>query len=183
MFRRKLVGMSAAPDGPARRCHHGVGRVRQPPGAAVVVQRRSSRASGRSSSTAGSQQGGLLRKHRTFGGAAFAFPESKPREKATGSLFSTASGQTYGVLAQAPSAAPFQPGLPKGGLTHLDQFQAYEKQSKNASLRLTITKAVVDAIDANHALVPSECPPRLELQPDPGHRPVPRQGLRRVGGR
>ena len=114
---------------------------------------------------AGSQQGGLLRKHRTFGGAAFAFPESDPREKATGSLFSTASGQTYGVLAQAPSAAPFQPGLPKAGLTHLDQFQAYEKQSKKASLRLTITKAVVDAIDANHALLPSECPPRLDCNP------------------
>ena len=58
----------------------------------------------------GSQQGGLLRKHRTFGGAAFAFPESDPREKATGSLFSTASGQTYGVFAQAPSAAPSQRG-------------------------------------------------------------------------
>ncbi len=114
---------------------------------------------------AGSQQGGLLRKHRTFGGAAFAFPESNPREKATGSLFSTASGKTYGVLAQAPSAAPFQPGLPKGGLTHLDQFQAYEKQSKKASLRLTITKAVIDAIDANHALVPSECPPRFDCNP------------------
>ena len=55
---------------------------------------------------AGSQQGGLLRKHARFGGAAFSFPESKPREKATGSLFSTASGQTYGVLAQAPSASP-----------------------------------------------------------------------------
>jgi uncharacterized delta-60 repeat protein len=114
---------------------------------------------------AGSQQGGLLRKHRTFGGAAFAFPESKPRDKATGSLFSTASGKTYGVLAQAPSAAPFQPGSPNGGLTHLDQFQAYEKRSKNASLRLTITKAVIDAIDANHGLLPSECPPHLDCNP------------------
>ena len=114
---------------------------------------------------AGAQQGGLLRKQRTFGGAAFAFPESKPREKATGSLFSTASGQTYGVLAQAPSAAPFQKGLPMGGLTHLDQLQAYEKTSKKASLRLTITKAVVDAIDANHAIVPSECRRDLDCNP------------------
>ena len=52
-----------------------------------------------------------------------------------------------------------------GGLTHLDQFQAYEKTSRKASLRLTITKAVVDAIDANHALLPSECPPRLDCNP------------------
>jgi uncharacterized delta-60 repeat protein len=113
----------------------------------------------------GSQQGGLLRTQRTFGGAAFNFPESRPRGKATGSLFSTASGQTYGVLAQAPSAAPFQPGLAKGGLSHLDQYQAYEKQSKKASLRLTITKAVIDAIDANHSLLPSECPPRFDCNP------------------
>ena len=52
-----------------------------------------------------------------------------------------------------------------GGLTHLDQFKAYEKTSKKASLQLTITKAVVDAIDANHALLPSECPPRLDCNP------------------
>jgi hypothetical protein len=53
----------------------------------------------------GSQQGGLLQKHRTFGGAAFAFPESKPREKATGSLFSTASGQSWRSCATAKTGA------------------------------------------------------------------------------
>jgi hypothetical protein len=166
MFRRKLVGMSAAltvaillagaatasagfDNRPVRlwsfsTIKQGVGKVRL---------------------AAGSQQGGRLDKHRTFGPAAFAFPESKPRDNATGSLFSTASGQTYGVLAQAPSAAPLHPGLPKGGLTHLDQFQAYEKRSQNASLRLTLTKAVIDAIDANHGLLPSECPPHLDCNP------------------
>jgi len=113
----------------------------------------------------GSQLGGLLQKRRTFGGAAFAFPESNPREKATGALFSTASGKSYSVLAQAPSAAPSQRGFPMGGLTHLDQFQAYEKTAKNASLRLTIASAFIDAIDANHALLPSECPPRLDCNP------------------
>ena len=58
----------------------------------------------------GSQQGGLLHKHRTFGGAAFNFPESEPRGSATGSLFSTASGKTYAVLAQAPCSTPSSPG-------------------------------------------------------------------------
>jgi hypothetical protein len=91
MLRRTLVGLSAAltvllagattaPAAPDNRplrlwsfstVKHGVGKVKL---------------------ASGGQQGGLLRKQRTFGGAAFAFPESKPREKATGNLFSTASG-------------------------------------------------------------------------------------------
>ena len=114
---------------------------------------------------AGSQQGGLLVKRRTFGPAAFGFPESTQRGSAIGTLFSTASGKRYSVLAQAPSFNPFQPGSKKGGLTHLDELQAYEKRSDRASLRITITKAVIDAIDANHALLPSECPPGQDCKP------------------
>ncbi|HEX5899767.1 MAG TPA: Calx-beta domain-containing protein, partial [Solirubrobacteraceae bacterium] len=112
-----------------------------------------------------SQVGGMRKKRFDFGSAAFNFPESDPRGVATGSIFSTASGKTYGVLAQAPSANPFQPGSPNGGGAHLDQLQAYEKRSDKASLRITITKAVIDAIDANHALLPSECPSHLDCKP------------------
>ena len=78
MLRRTLVGMSAAltclllaattasaDDRPVRlwsfsEVKQGAGKVKL---------------------AAGSQQGGVLRKHRTFGCAAFAFPESKPREQ------------------------------------------------------------------------------------------------------
>jgi hypothetical protein len=69
-------------------------------------------------------------------------------------VFSSASGKTYSVMAQAPSFNPFQPGSKQGGLTHLDEFQAYERGSGRASLRITISKAFVDAIDANHASCP-----------------------------
>ena len=107
----------------------------------------------------------MLKKRFDFGSAAFSFPESDPRGVASGSIFSTASGKSYGVLAQAPSANPSQPGATSGGGAHLDQFQAYEKRSDKASLRMTITKAVVDAIDANHALLPSECPSGFDCKP------------------
>jgi uncharacterized delta-60 repeat protein len=112
-----------------------------------------------------SQVGGILRKRFDFGSAAFNFPESDPRGVASGSIFSTASGKSYGVLAQAPSANPSQPRATNGGGAHLDQFQAYEKRSDKASLRITITKAVVDAIDANHGLLPSECPSGFDCNP------------------
>lgn len=89
-------------------------------------------------------------------------------------MFSTASGKTYAVLAQAPFFNPSQPGFKQGGLTHLDEYQAYEKQSKHASLRVTLSKAVLDAIDANHGLLPSECPPGLAHSPDA--KSTPRRG-------
>ena len=167
MLRRTLVGMSAVLTVSVAILHAGAAAAAGPDNRPVRLWSFSTvkQGVGKVKLAAGSQQGGLLRKQRTFGGAVFDFPESEPRGKATGNLFSTASGQTYGVFAQAPSAAPFQKGFPNGGLTHLDQLQAYEKTSKKASLRLTITKAVVDAIDANHALLPSECPPRLDCNP------------------
>jgi hypothetical protein len=55
-----------------------------------------------------------------------------------------------------PVPARVQAGRPDP----LDEFQAYERGSGRASLRITISKAFVDAIDANHALLPSECPRR-----------------------
>ena len=69
----------------------------------------------------GTQQGGVLHERRIFGGAAFNFPESDPRGRAIGDVFSSASGKTYSVMAQAPSFNPFQPGSKQGGLTHLDE--------------------------------------------------------------
>ena len=112
-----------------------------------------------------SQVGDRLRERFDFGPAIFDFPESKPRGRARGFINSTASGKSYDVLAQAPATAPGQAGSPDGGGAHLDQFQAYEKESDAASLQITITKAVLDAIDANHGLLPSECPPNLECNP------------------
>jgi uncharacterized delta-60 repeat protein len=112
-----------------------------------------------------SEVGGVLNEHFDFGPAAFNFPESPRRNVARGRIHSTASGRRYEVLAQAPSVNPSQPGSPNGGGAHLDQFQAYEKRSDAASLHITISRALIDAIDANHGLVPSECPPGLVCKP------------------
>jgi uncharacterized delta-60 repeat protein len=113
----------------------------------------------------GSQQGGLLHKHRIFGSAGFNFPESQPRDRASGDVFSTASGKRYAVLAQAPTFNPFQAGSKKGALTHLDELQAYQKRSDKASLGITLSSTVLDAIDANHGLLPSECPSGRDCTP------------------
>jgi Calx-beta domain len=146
---------------PARVRRDGVGGVRQPAGAVVVFQQ----GVGTVKVAHGAQQGGLLHERRIFGGAAFNFPESRPRDRASGDVFSSASGKTYAVLAQAPSSNPFQPGSKKGGLTHLDEYQAYEKRSEHASLAITVSNVVLDAIDANHGLTPQECPGGRECKP------------------
>ena len=113
-----------------------------------------------------SEVGGVLNERFKFGPAAFNFPESRPGDNAArGRIHSTASGKRFSVLAQAPLVNPSQAGSPNGGGSHLDQFQAYEKRSDKASMRISITKAVVDAIDANHGLLPSECPSGLDCKP------------------
>ena len=114
---------------------------------------------------ADSEVGGVLNEHFDFGPAVFDFPESPRRNVARGRIHSTASGKRYEVLAQAPSTNPTQAGSPNGGGAHLDQFQSYEKRSDAASLRITISHAVIDAIDANHGLLPSECVPGRECNP------------------
>jgi hypothetical protein len=80
--------------------------------------------------------GGRLHEKVVFGPAVFNFPESKPRNVATGDIFSTASGKRFGVLAQAPSGSNItQRGTPIGGSSHLDQFLAYEKRSDACGVR------------------------------------------------
>ena len=73
-------------------------------------------------------------------------------------MFSSASGKRYAVLAQAPSFNPFQPGSKKGGLTPPRRVPGLREAIDAASLRITISKAVVDAIDANHGLLPVRVP-------------------------
>src|SRR4051794_40996310 len=79
--------------------------------------------------TSGSQLGGPLAKQADLGFAAFSFPESVAGDRAFGTVASSADGKSYDVLAQAPGFDPFEPRSPEGGLTHLEQLQAYEKRS------------------------------------------------------
>ena len=86
------------------------------------------------------------------------------------------------MLATAPPPNPRRVGAVKGTVTHLDEYQAYEKLTENASLRITISGVFLDTIDDNADLAAWECPPEGNCEPV---RTVVRSSarLRRVGGR
>ncbi len=111
--------------------------------------------------------GGRLEESVVFGPAAFNFPESHRNDTlARGRAFSSADGKRFDVLAQAPTVSVGRRGSPKGGSSHLEQFQAFEKRSDFASLRITISQAIVDAIDANGPkLLRTECPATFDCRP------------------
>ncbi len=82
MLSRKLVGMSAALAVSVAILHAGAAVASAGPDNRPVRLWSFSAVKqgiGKVKLAAGSQQGGLLRKQRTFGGAAFAFPESIPQ--------------------------------------------------------------------------------------------------------
>ena len=108
--------------------------------------------------TGGGQIGGVLDKTVDLGPAVFNFPGTPRFDRSVANVFSSADGTRYSVLAQAPSLNPFQPRSPKGSVSHLDELQAYEKRSGDASLTISITDAVLHAIDDNGRLGPNECP-------------------------
>jgi uncharacterized delta-60 repeat protein len=120
--------------------------------------------------TSGAQRGDVLHKVIDLGPTAFNFGPSlgdpKPRYsspvdgRASGDVFSSADGARYSVAAQAPVLNPFRANSPKGGVTHLDEYQAYEKRADDASLKITITEALMEAVDDNLGLSESECPRR-----------------------
>jgi uncharacterized delta-60 repeat protein len=118
----------------------------------------------------GAQLGDVFHKVIDLGPTAFNFGptlgDPRPRYsspvdgRASGELFSSADGSRYSVAAQAPVLNPFRANSPKGGVTHLDEYQAYEKRAGDASLKITITEALMEAVDANLGLSESECPRR-----------------------
>jgi hypothetical protein len=109
----------------------------------------------------GTQLGGRLNEARDFGPALFdpRGPEGPPDGLATGRVFSTASGRTFGISTQAPIGNVNDPRSPIASRVDLHQWQSYEKVSPKSSLRFKITEAMLHAIDANGMrLLPSECP-------------------------
>jgi uncharacterized delta-60 repeat protein len=112
----------------------------------------------------GAQAGGELFEHvGPLGPVAFNLPlpspywENLPRDDAYGALFSNASGSQYSVLSQAPLVNPYRARSPKGTITHLDEYQAYEKRADDASLKITISGVLLQSIDANADLAAWEC--------------------------
>jgi uncharacterized delta-60 repeat protein len=97
----------------------------------------------------GAQQGGVVKKVAKLGRAPFTFPETNGAGAALDRVFSSADGSHYDVLTQAPAPNLFDPRSVRGGLSHLDELQAYRKRSDDATLRITISDAVLRAIDEN----------------------------------
>lgn len=117
----------------------------------------------------GAQDAGVLHRVLDLGPSAFNFGTDKsifvfnrplyasPIDgRASGEVFSSADGARYSVAAQAPVRNQHQANSPKGGVTHLDEYQAYVKRSGDASLRITITDAFMQAVDASLGQA-SEC--------------------------
>ena len=106
------------------------------------------------------QQGGTLRRAAKLGATAFDFPETTPSGLALDRVFSSDDGSDFSALSQAPSAALTERNSPLGGTTELNELQAYRKHSGDASLHITISKAILRAIDERRDS--SGCPPRTE---------------------
>jgi uncharacterized delta-60 repeat protein len=119
----------------------------------------------------GAQVGGKLQQYARLGRSVFNLPLPAPywyflpRDSAFGSVFSDETGKQYSVLAQAPVPNPMRIGTPKGGIAHLDEYQAYEKRAGEASLRITISDLLLQTVDDNNRLGAWECPPQGECDP------------------
>ena len=109
----------------------------------------------------GAQADGTLQQVVNLGDVAFNFRGSPSWDHAAGDVYSSADGTHYSVGASAPLLNPHQPSSPKGGVTHLDEYQAYEKRSSAASLKIVISGALLEAIDANARVDESQCPPTV----------------------
>ena len=119
----------------------------------------------------GAQAGGRLQESVDIGRVVFNLPLHAPywyflpRDRAFGSLFSSANGAQYSVLAQAPPPNPYVARTPKGTVTHLDEYQAYVKRSGDATLRITLSDLLLQTIDDNNSLAAWECPPQGNCDP------------------
>jgi uncharacterized delta-60 repeat protein len=111
----------------------------------------------------GAQAGGKLQESVDVGRVAFNLPLHAPywyflpRDRAFGSVFSSASGVQYSVLAQAPSPNPLRPGAPAGAVTHLDEYEAYVKRGDDASLRITLSDLLFQTVDGNNGVGLTQC--------------------------
>ena len=107
----------------------------------------------------GAQVGGALERVVDLGPVAFNLRGTPAFDRASGEVTSSADGKQYSVAAQAPLLNPLAANSPKGGVTHLDEYQAYEKRSGDASLRIKISQLLLEVADGNGGPDASVCPP------------------------
>ena len=100
----------------------------------------------------------VLRFVADLGTAAFVFPETNRTTVAIDRVFSSFDGSSFTTLTQSPTSDLSDAHAVRGGITHLDEYQAYRKRSPDATLRITISQAILRAIDERRDAAP--CPPK-----------------------
>jgi uncharacterized delta-60 repeat protein len=112
--------------------------------------------------------GGQLEEVVTFGPMNFDSPivgslETLPSDGlANGAVFSTPSGATYGVMAEAPDAR-LGGTDPIGSNSRLTQTQSFKKHAADAFLRFTVTRVTIEARDFNPPLQTGPAPMKGEV--------------------
>jgi uncharacterized delta-60 repeat protein len=108
-------------------------------------------------SVSGSQYGGRMVVSHDFGPSMFEVA-SIPDGRATGKMFSSTTGKTFSVYAEAPIVNLNQAGSPLGGTARLEQYTSYRKTAADSTLTFTVSEVLMEAIDANgERLLPTEC--------------------------
>lgn len=102
--------------------------------------------------------GGVVADEHDFGAMQPLLPGSDDR--ATGAVFSSASGVTYWVRTESPQGDMSNTLSKIGSETGLVQKQGYRKIAPNATLRLTVTRVFFEAVDGNASDIIQyrECP-------------------------
>jgi uncharacterized delta-60 repeat protein len=118
---------------------------------------------GRVEVSSGAQTDGALDQTIDTGTVAFNLRGTPLFDRASGHVFSSATGHTYGVDATAPSRDFFRPQSARGTATHLDEYQAYVKTADRASLKITLSQAELVTVDSNSSIL--HCTPGLACRP------------------
>ena len=124
------------------------------------------------------REGGTLEDIRDFGGVfglsplfdhdihSINGPVIPADGRANGQVFSSASGVTYGVMAEAPYGNPNLADSPAGSRVLLRQFQAFIKRSADATLSFTLTGAFLDLLDESGGFNPISSNPKCTYPPN-----------------
>jgi uncharacterized delta-60 repeat protein len=103
-----------------------------------------------------SQTGGVVEDIYDYGSLAFDFGGDLT---ATGEVFSSATGGTYWVYAEAPQGSMLTPESKIGNRVTLVQRQGFKKKRDDAKLTLKVTKILMRGLDANGGdILYPECP-------------------------
>lgn len=95
----------------------------------------------------GEKIGGKLHEYREVGAVSLAL--SGEDLVASGEVHSSETGNTWWVEAEAPTANALDPADTIGLQTWLMQAQTYRKRAADATMRLVITEATMEAVDFN----------------------------------